>query len=155
MIIIRSEKWGKNIQATAYNGSRKVTGILSFKHCTDVLPNCSVPPLRAKMALREFLFHKIQTLVKRKSPDLNQPEKLPHQMEISKSPPATKSFFPLFRRRLRRKNSNESGDLVKAHNQMTKTKHVFFLYAGINIQKLFVMLKLLASFFDPTMEDLL
>ena len=108
----------------------------------------SVPPLGAKMALREFLFHKIQTLVKRKSPDLNQPEKLPHQMEISKSPPATKSFFPLFRRRLRRKNSNESGDLVKAHNQMTKIKHVFFLYAGINIQKLFVMLKLLASFFD-------
>ena len=100
------------------------------------------------MEWREFLFHKIPTLVKRKSPDLNQPEKLPHQMEISKSPPATKSFFPLFRRRLRRKNSNESGDLVKAHNQMTKTKHVFFLYAGINIQKLFLMLKLLVFFFN-------
>ena len=97
----------------------------------------SVSLLRENLELREFLFHKIPTLVKRKSPDLNQPEKPHHLMEISKSPPVTKSFFPLFRRRLRRKNSNELGDLAKAHNQMTKTKHVFFLYAGINIQKTF------------------
>ena len=66
-------------------------------------------------------------------------------MEIFKSLPVMKSFFPLFHHRLRRKNSNELEDLAKAHNQMTKIKHVFFLYAGINIQKLFVMFKLLAS----------
>ena len=123
--------------------------IQELKFCKIAQLFClSVSLLRENMELREFLFHKIPTLVKRKSPDLNQPEKPHHQTEISKSPPVTKSFFPLFRRRLRRKNSNELGDLAKAHNRMTKTKHVFFLYAGINIQKLFVMLKLLASFFD-------